>query len=71
MCHISLRKSDGGKMEADLGTLQIMKIVRALQKAGESLNSKEQAFLISHATDNIVNVKLFEKTWAQIGMMFI
>lgn len=58
-------------MEADLGTLQIMKIVRALQKAGESLKSKEQAFLISHATDNIVNVKLFEKTWAQIGMMFI
>lgn len=58
-------------MEADLGTLQIMKIVRALQKAGESLKSKEQAFLISHAIDNIVNVKLFEKTWAQIGMMFI
>jgi hypothetical protein len=58
-------------MEADLGTLQVIKIVRALQKAGESLKSKEQAFLISHATDSIVNVKLFEKTWAQIGMMFI
>lgn len=64
---VGLRKSDGGKMEAGLGTLQIMKIVRALQKAGESLKSKEQDFLTSHATDSIVTVKLLEKTCAQIG----
>jgi hypothetical protein len=71
VCYISLRKSDGGKKEADLGTQQVMKIVRALQTAGESLNSKEQDFLTSHATDSIVTVKLFEKTCAQIGMVFI
>jgi hypothetical protein len=57
-------------MEADLGTLQMMKIVRAIQKARKAPKSKEQAFLY-HTTDSIVNVKLFEKTCAQIGIMFI
>lgn len=57
-----------GKMDADLGTLQMVEILSALQKLGEPLTSKEQAFLASHATDNL---KLFEKASAQIGKMFV
>ena len=53
-------------MDRDVGTVQIVEIMSALQKLGEQLTSKEQAFLNSHATDSL---KLFEKASTEIGRL--